>query len=87
MHGLMGQVEIAIMHHCKMHKHCMNKHTCNGKDECNEGVSERCRDFASLLIASFTHHVDPPLVTHILEHASAHKTLTGTTKASSGMKH
>ena len=64
---------MTVVCHCKMHKNCMNKHNHSSRDECNEGVSDECKDFASLLIANFTQHEDPPLVTCILKCASAHK--------------
>ena len=73
MYGLLGQVELAIVHHCKMHKLHMNKHERSSRDEHNQKVSNRYQDFVHLMIENFTQHEDPPLVTHILECASTYE--------------
>ena len=64
---------MTIVHHCKMHEHYMNHHKHCIRDKHNEGVSNKCRDSVHLLIAKFTQHEDPPLVTRILECASTYK--------------
>ena len=42
MYGLMGQLELSIVHYCKMHKLCMNEHERSSRDERSEKVSDRC---------------------------------------------
>ena len=51
----------------------MNQCERSSRDERNKKISDHCQDFMHLLVANFTQHEDPPLVIHILEHASTYK--------------
>ena len=64
---------MSIVHHCKMQELCMNEHKRSSRDKCKEGVSNRCKNFVSPLIANFTQYEDPPLITQILECASTYE--------------